>query len=70
MSEFKFLILGGDHIGPEVVDEAVKVLRALEAHPSVVKKGIKFNMDFDLLGGQSIEVILLGPATPPCSRER
>jgi 3-isopropylmalate dehydrogenase len=56
MSEFKFLVLGGDHIGPEVVNEAVKVLRAVEAHPEVVKKGIKFNMDFDLLGGQSIEV--------------
>jgi 3-isopropylmalate dehydrogenase len=56
MSEFKFLVLGGDHIGPEVVNEAVKVLRAIESHPSVVKEGVKFDMDFDLLGGQSIEV--------------
>ena len=63
MSSFNILVLGGDHVGPEVVAEAVKVLRAVEAHPSVAAKGIKFNMDFDVFGGQSIEVNGI-PLTP------
>ncbi|TAQ84208.1 hypothetical protein B7494_g7464 [Chlorociboria aeruginascens] len=56
MSQFNILVLGGDHVGPEVVNEAVKVLRAVEAHPAGVKKNIRFNMEFELFGGQSIEV--------------
>jgi 3-isopropylmalate dehydrogenase len=63
MSHFNILVLGGDHVGPEVVAEAVKVLRAVEAHPSVAAKDIKFNMDFDVFGGQSIEVHGI-PLTP------
>src|SRR5271170_928791 len=63
MPSFKILVLGGDHIGPEVVAEAVKVLRAAEAHPAVAKQNIKFYMDHDLLGGQSIDVHGI-PLTP------
>ncbi|KAL7943370.1 3-isopropylmalate dehydrogenase [Trichoderma barbatum] len=56
MPSFNILVLGGDHIGPEVVAEAVKVLQSAESHPAVAAKGIKFNLDHDLLGGQSIDV--------------
>ncbi|RFU27551.1 hypothetical protein B7463_g8771, partial [Scytalidium lignicola] len=63
MPEFNILVLEGDHIGPEVVAEAVKVLRAAQAHPTVSKKNIKFNLEFDLLGGQSIDAHGI-PLTP------
>ena len=56
MPTFNILVLGGDHIGPEVVAEAVKVLQFAEAHPAVKAKDVKFNLDHDLLGGQSIDV--------------
>ncbi len=64
MPTFNILCLGGDHIGPEVVNEAVKVLEAAASHPAIVKKDIKFNLDHDLLGGQSIEAygVPLAPA--------
>jgi 3-isopropylmalate dehydrogenase len=55
MSHFNILVLEGDHVGPEVVAEAVKVLRAVEAHPVASGKNIKFKIEFDLLGGQSID---------------
>jgi 3-isopropylmalate dehydrogenase len=55
MPQFNILVLEGDHIGPEVIAEAVKVLRAAEAHLAISKKGIKFVLEFDLLGGQSID---------------
>ncbi|KAH8797953.1 3-isopropylmalate dehydrogenase [Xylogone sp. PMI_703] len=63
MPEFNILVLEGDHIGPEVIAEAAKVLRAAEAHPAVSKKNIKFNLEFDLLGGQSIDAHGI-PLTP------
>ncbi|KIX99849.1 uncharacterized protein Z520_04485 [Fonsecaea multimorphosa CBS 102226] len=63
MPSFKILVLPGDHIGAEVIREAVKVLRAVESHPTVVKQNIKFDLDFDLLGGQSIDVHGI-PLTP------
>ena len=46
----KILVLPGDHIGPEVVTEALAVLDIIEAH-----KGIKFERDFDLCGGCSLD---------------
>lgn len=46
----KILVLPGDHIGPEVVAEALKVLDIIEAH-----KGIKFEREFDLCGGCSLD---------------
>lgn len=63
MPSFQILVLPGDHIGAEVIAEAVKVLRAAEAHEVVAKKGIKFDLDFDLLGGQSIDAHGI-PLTP------
>lgn len=56
MSSFNILVLPGDYIGAEVIAEAVKVLKAVESHPLATKQGIKFNLDFDLMGGQSIDV--------------
>lgn len=50
MSNYKILILPGDHVGPEVVAEAVKVLKAVEQiFP------IKFEFVYDIFGGASID---------------
>lgn len=46
----KILVLPGDHIGPEVVTEALKILDIIEAH-----NNIKFERDFDLCGGCSLD---------------
>jgi 3-isopropylmalate dehydrogenase len=46
----KILVLPGDHIGPEVVTEALKVLDIIEA-----SLGMKFERDFDLCGGCSLD---------------
>ena len=50
MSAGKILVLPGDHIGPEVVTEALAVLDIIEAH-----KGIEFEREFDLCGGCSLD---------------
>ncbi|OTB07990.1 hypothetical protein M426DRAFT_317499 [Hypoxylon sp. CI-4A] len=51
MATHNIVIFGGDHSGPEVVAEAVKVIRAIESsHPSAGK----FNLQEHLLGGCSI----------------
>ncbi|KAK4114074.1 Isocitrate/isopropylmalate dehydrogenase [Canariomyces notabilis] len=53
MATHNIVVFGGDHCGPEVVAEAVKVLRAIEANcPSAGK----FNLQHQLLGGASIDV--------------
>ena len=46
----KILVLPGDHIGPEVVTEALKVLDIVEQHT-----GFKFEREFDLCGGASLD---------------
>ncbi|KXS95817.1 hypothetical protein AC578_6269 [Pseudocercospora eumusae] len=46
----KILVLPGDHIGPEVVTEALKVLDIIEE-----ATGTKFERDFDLCGGCSLD---------------
>ena len=46
----KILVLPGDHIGPEVVTEALKVLDLIES-----ETGRKFERDFDLVGGASLD---------------
>lgn len=52
MATHNIVVFGGDHCGPEVVAEAVKVLKAIEAHsPSAGK----FNLQDHLLGGASID---------------
>ncbi|WPG99980.1 Hypothetical protein R9X50_00280400 [Acrodontium crateriforme] len=46
----KILVLPGDHIGPEVVAEALKVLDIIEA-----STGVKFERDFDICGGAALD---------------
>lgn len=51
MSSFNIVVFEGDHCGPEVIAEAIKVLNVISAaNPS-----IKFNYDYQLLGGSSID---------------
>ncbi|KAI0195074.1 3-isopropylmalate dehydrogenase leu2a [Xylaria flabelliformis] len=52
MASFNIVVFGGDHSGPEVVAEAVKVLKAVESNSSA---GVKFNLQDHLLGGCSID---------------
>ncbi|CAK7238698.1 MAG: 3-isopropylmalate dehydrogenase [Sporothrix thermara] len=52
MSANNIVVFAGDHSGPEVVAEAIKVLKAIEAHsPSKAT----FNLQEHLLGGASID---------------
>jgi len=52
MAEHNIVVLAGDHCGPEVVAEGIKVLKAIEANrPSVGK----FNLKEHLMGGCSID---------------
>ncbi|KAK4198182.1 Isopropylmalate dehydrogenase-like domain-containing protein [Triangularia verruculosa] len=51
MATHNIVVFGGDHCGPEVVAEAVKVLKAIETH---VPTAGKFNLQEHLLGGASI----------------
>ncbi|EJT72986.1 3-isopropylmalate dehydrogenase [Gaeumannomyces tritici R3-111a-1] len=51
MSSFNIVVFAGDHAGPEVVGEAIKILRTVEAQS---KAGVKFNLQDHLLGGASI----------------
>jgi len=52
MAEHNIVVLGGDHCGPEVVAEGIKVLRTIESNkPSAGK----FNLKEHLMGGCSID---------------
>nr|AAD10616.1 beta-isopropylmalate dehydrogenase [Neurospora crassa] len=52
MATHNIVVFGGDHCGPEVVLEAIKVLKAIETNsPSACK----FNLQNHLLGGASID---------------
>jgi 3-isopropylmalate dehydrogenase len=48
---FQLLVLPGDHVGPEVITEALKVLDVVEQ----CRPGMKFERTFDLAGGASID---------------
>lgn len=48
---FKILVLPGDHVGPEVMAETLKVLDVVEERRS----NLKFERTFDLVGGSSID---------------
>lgn len=48
---FKIAILPGDGIGPEVMEEAVKVLKVIEN-----KYGLDFKLSFGLLGGAAYDM--------------
>ncbi len=50
MANFKIVVLPGDGIGPEVTNEAVKALKAIGK-----KFGHTFDMDYQLIGGVSID---------------
>jgi 3-isopropylmalate dehydrogenase len=49
-STHRILVLPGDHVGPEVMVEALKVLRVVES-----AKNIKFHITEDICGGCSID---------------
>ncbi|KAJ5725274.1 Isopropylmalate dehydrogenase-like domain-containing protein [Penicillium malachiteum] len=51
MPAFNIVVFGGDHCGPEVTVEAVKILRVLEKH----RENVTFNLQDHLLGGASID---------------
>src|SRR4051794_24098885 len=57
----KILAMAGDGIGPEIMAEAVKVLRALEKH------GTRFDWEHALVGGAAYEAE--GDPLPPRSRQ-
>ncbi|KAK2599975.1 3-isopropylmalate dehydrogenase [Conoideocrella luteorostrata] len=48
---FKILVLPGDHVGPEVMKETLKVLDIIEE----LRPNIKFERTFGLVGGSSID---------------
>ena len=50
MAKFKIVVTAGDGIGPEVVNEAVKVLKAVGT-----KYGHTFDLRSELIGGASID---------------
>ena len=50
MTVFNILILPGDGVGREVVAEAVKILRVVEAH-----SGVQFELTRELVGSASYE---------------
>ncbi len=56
-NSYKIAVLAGDGIGPEVMAEALKVLRKIEASP-----GIKFEFNEQLVGGAAIDAV--GQALP------
>ena len=58
MSEFNIAVLAGDGIGPEVMQEANKVLDAIET-----KFGVTFNRTAYPVGGYAIDTE--GEALPP-----
>ncbi|KAI1879688.1 hypothetical protein JX265_002642 [Neoarthrinium moseri] len=52
MASHNIVVFAGDHCGPEVVAEAIKVLKTIETHSS---DAVKFNLQEHLLGGCSID---------------
>ncbi|KAJ5815633.1 hypothetical protein N7474_007410 [Penicillium riverlandense] len=51
-SNYNILVLPGDHVGPEIMAEALKVLDVIER----LRPGLKFHRTFDLAGGRSIDM--------------
>ncbi|KAL4939749.1 hypothetical protein BDV06DRAFT_32318 [Aspergillus oleicola] len=51
MPSFNIVVFGGDHCGPEVTAEAVKILRVIEKS----RNDLTFNLQDHLLGGGSID---------------
>ena len=51
MREYKICVIKGDGIGPEIIDEAIKILDVVSA-----EFGIKFEYDYKLMGGSAYDV--------------
>ncbi|MCJ1249117.1 3-isopropylmalate dehydrogenase [Trapelia coarctata] len=51
MSVYKIVVFAGDHCGPEVTAEAIKILKVVEKE----RPNIKFDFQAHLLGGASID---------------
>jgi 3-isopropylmalate dehydrogenase len=51
MASFNIVVFAGDHCGPEVMAEGIKVLKAIEEE----RPGLKFNFQHHLMGGCSID---------------
>lgn len=49
---YRILVLGGDHVGPEVMKEAIRVLEVIEQKRSTK---IKFKLTHELAGGCSMD---------------
>ncbi|MEG1845743.1 MAG: 3-isopropylmalate dehydrogenase [Oscillospiraceae bacterium] len=60
MKEYNIVVLKGDGIGPEIVDEALKVLTAVSK-----KYDFKFNFEYKLMGGCAIDET--GEPLPQCT---
>lgn len=52
---YKILVLPGDHVGPEVIREAVKVLNCVSQSRLAVRTGLKFDIQYEIFGGASID---------------
>ena len=53
MKNYKICVIKGDGIGPEIIDEAIKVLDVVSA-----EFGIKFEYDYKLMGGAAYDVFV------------
>lgn len=51
MKRYKICVIKGDGIGPEIIDEAIKVLDMASA-----KFGFELELDYQLMGGEAIDV--------------
>ncbi|KAJ5997840.1 hypothetical protein N7522_009500 [Penicillium canescens] len=65
MSAFNVVVFGGDHCGPEVTAEAIKILRVIEKN-----RDVTFNLQDHLLGGaltaaKNADAVLLGAIGGP-----
>ncbi|TKA68325.1 3-isopropylmalate dehydrogenase [Friedmanniomyces simplex] len=52
MPSYTIVVFSGDHCGPEVTTEALKILRTIESHS---KEDVHFHFQEHLLGGASID---------------
>lgn len=52
---YKVLLLPGDHVGPEVIGEAVKILNCVSESNSGIAKDIKLQVEYEIFGGASID---------------
>ena len=51
MKKYKICVIKGDGIGPEIIDEAIKILDVVST-----EFGMKFEYDYKLMGGSAYDV--------------